>query len=117
MRALALLATLLLATVPSLARLSTAFTASANAPLAAMAAMPGMHHPGGKMPAHPMPGGTEHEDCAYCPLLHALIVPVLALLALLAQVAPAVMPRRLRSARIDAPHPCGLGSRGPPLTA
>ena len=64
-------------------------------------------------PAHA--GHASEGDCAYCPLLNA--VAVLALL--LALLAPA-LPRQLLAGFASAPHgaglhPCGLGSRGPPI--
>ncbi|MFZ2236127.1 MAG: DUF2946 family protein [Dokdonella sp.] len=58
---------------------------------------------------HPM------HDCDYCPVLAGLIALVLLVLGLWrARLASA--PPILRTApRIAQYHPCGLGSRGPPL--
>ena len=64
-------------------------------------------------------GGTSvhasEGDCAYCPLLNAVVAVAL----LLALLAPA-LPRQLLSGFAPAPRrlsipPCGLGSRGPPI--
>ena len=56
-------------------------------------------------------------DCAYCPLLQATLAVALALLlvARLRHQSEALPWRRAWHA--NAPYPCGLGSRGPPLFA
>jgi hypothetical protein len=122
---LALFATLLLALVPTLGRIAQARDAGGDAapswaalctargfervllaPAARVAALAR-----GEGPARPHPAGG---DCEYCPLLAAAIPVALAPLS----VPPAALPPALctRSAGPSRaqPHPCGLGSRGPP---
>jgi hypothetical protein len=62
-------------------------------------------------------GDASLGDCAYCPLLQATLAVALALL-LVARLRHRDAAVPWRSARhADAPYPCGLGSRGPPLFA
>ncbi|MDO5609444.1 MAG: DUF2946 family protein [Pseudomonadota bacterium] len=122
--ALALLAALLLAVLPTLGRLyQSAQSADNRGDMIAMCTVEGMkdivlpllnaisdqatHHPTGN-------GGATH-DCDYCPLLASLVVLVLLALGLagLARVSPPVF--RCGAIRICQRHPCGLGSRGPPV--
>jgi len=67
----------------------------------------------------PRPEPIDHgdmPDCAYCPLLATALIAVLWLAWPLMQ--PATQHRALRVAvRARGWHPCGLGSRGPPLAA
>lgn len=67
----------------------------------------------------PRPAAIDHgdvSDCAYCPLLATAVIAVLWLAWSLMQ--PSAQYRALRvAARVRAWHPCGLGSRGPPLAA
>ncbi|UNK50767.1 DUF2946 family protein [Lysobacter sp. S4-A87] len=68
-------------------------------------------------PVTPNPGGDlPMQDCAYCPVLNTLVALVLCVVFALAaaQRQRQAPPRRtaLPGARW---HPCGLGSRGPPL--
>jgi hypothetical protein len=62
-------------------------------------------------------GDPSAGDCAWCPLLHAVLAVTLALL-LVDRLRHRDAAVTLRSAaRTRALHPCGLGSRGPPLPA
>ena len=64
------------------------------------------------------PGMGQEDDCAYCPLLASLALLVLVLLVLPLQRAPKWVPAvRMLAPRVPVRHPCGLGSRGPPLAA
>jgi hypothetical protein len=124
MARLALFAVLLLALVPTLGRLAHArYAGFGAAPAwAALCTSRGLEavlipanahaaeHGAGGAPSSPHGAG----DCDYCPLLAAsvpvafvrLAVPPLA-------AAPALCTARPLPAR-ESPHPCGLGSRGPP---
>lgn len=119
MARMALFAMLLLACLPTLGRLSGASgEGSAGSAWAALCTMTGLKYvevPVGD-PA-PQPHKPTHgEDCAYCPLLTAMAVFALWLALTWPQrrnapcAASRPAPSRNRS------HPCGLGSRGPPLT-
>lgn len=68
-------------------------------------------------PAAPSPHEQHKADCDYCPLLSALLGFALAVL-LLAQWTggTARIVAVARACRWQR-HPCGLGSRGPPLAA
>ena len=119
--ALALVAALLLALLPSVGRLYQAAQSAppdtialctvegfkqAAAPLWALADAAAHHrNPGGEPSAH---------DCDYCPLLSGLVV--LAFIALAFWPLATFSPRRIEAAspRVGRRHPCGLGSRGPP---
>ena len=128
MARLALVAMLLLATLPTLGRLHGAradlVTTPAQSAWAAMCttaglrdvALPATGHPAtagdhGGTPTGPAQGG----DCGYCPLLSAVV----SALALIAFFVPQPQPPCLctwhRVAARATLHPCGLGSRGPPL--
>ncbi len=68
-------------------------------------------------PITPKPGGDgPMQDCAYCPVLASLVA-----LALCVAFAFAVSTRSRQAPPRRTPlpwtrwHPCGLGSRGPPL--
>ena len=115
MRALALAAVLLLALMPSVARLlASQAGAGAQAGWVELCTMAGLKlvklDPAA--PAAPAHGG----DCDYCPLLASLTPPAAQPPLLLA--APAPMPAP--AARAGQRHPtaavAGLGSRGPPLS-
>ncbi|UNK42117.1 DUF2946 family protein [Luteimonas sp. S4-F44] len=66
-------------------------------------------------PAAPMDHG-DMPDCAYCPLLATTLIAVLWLAWSLAPHIASPLPV-LRTPRVLTRHPCGLGSRGPPLAA
>lgn len=126
MARLALAAILLLAMLPTLGRLAERGAPAGDSGWAAMCTSAGLayvrlsglpaaasHDDGGGAPAHP-----QDADCAYCPLLAALVAAGLWLL-----LAPHCDVRRIAVAiahalpRAAVFHPCGLGSRGPPLIA
>ncbi len=133
MARLALLAILLLALVPTLGRMAQARAAAdgATPAWAALCTVRGLERvalpaandasrgharalqlAGGDAPASPR--GTDDGDCDYCPLLAAAMPVAIAPV----QVPPAAPLPALCASRPspsrDAPHPCGLGSRGPP---
>ena len=69
--------------------------------------------------AAPRPAPSAHldmQDCGYCPLLATALLAVvwfaIARLLPVAHRAPVA-----RVFRLEERHPCGLGSRGPPLAA
>lgn len=79
--------------------------------------------------SHPTPGSTPHDpapttpshhgdaDCEYCPLLTSLAIPMLRMAVLSAPPAPTGTSAPTRQLPLPRePHPCGLGSRGPPVT-
>lgn len=133
MARLALAAIVLLATLPTLGRLTEREASAGDAGWAAMCTRAGLAYVrlsglpgeasrdaamsirdgGSGAPPHP-----QDADCAYCPLLAALVAAALWLL-----LAPHCDLRRLAVAtaralpRVAVFHPCGLGSRGPPLLA
>jgi hypothetical protein len=129
---LAMLAALLLACMPTIGRM----IAAAHATPDASGAMPGMQSMS-SMPASsmsmlpmPMPSANNHtpsgtpvpacpdrDDCAYCSLLNTVAGLTVLLILLLPQRALGVLPTRRSLPRIAVFHPCGLGSRGPPLAA
>jgi len=127
---LALLAALLLAGVPTLGRLLTDTRTPAlhPAPMAGAMAMPMGMHGMGQMaavprsyrpaPTVPPPAGHVHDaDCAYCPLLGAMLVAhqVLAL-DIPASGLPHYVDRQIASAPRQTRPRGTRGSRGPPQT-
>lgn len=92
-------------------------TASAAATRHAHGRGHGHAHGADQAPESPRPAPHEgHADCAYCPLLASVLL-----------VAVPPMPQAtgrqhdswhppLRTARLGYLHPCGLGSRGPPVS-
>jgi Protein of unknown function (DUF2946). len=117
MARLALLAILLLALVPTLGRIAQARATGVDATSswAAMCTTQGLRQLPLQLPAPASPQATG--DCAYCPLLAATIAPSVAA----PTVPPTALPTALcTSTAVDVPaqpHPCGLGSRGPPLAS
>jgi hypothetical protein len=128
MTRLALVAVLLLATLPTFGRLLATDTHTATSAWAALCTASGLQHvelagiaPSVVAASHdagtglPAPGGHSDRDCAYCPLLAGLAL-VVACMALALTHGPGfglctwhhVLARK-------PPHPCGLGSRGPPF--
>lgn len=121
---LALVAMLLLAALPTLGRLA-AGPGTPDGVWAQICTMAGLKlvklAPGDASPLDPPPvspagegGAMPGPDCAYCPLLAAVVV----LLLSIAFALPPHATRRPAEARRAAPwrfrHPSGLGSRGPP---
>lgn len=118
MARLALFAMLLLACLPTLGRLaSPSADAGSSSVWAALCTMTGLKYVEVQVgdPA-PQPHKPLHgEDCDYCPLLTAVVA--LALWLAMVWPARAVAPSavRLRAPHREYLHPCGLGSRGPPI--
>ena len=125
---LALLAALLLATVPTIGRLCAPAASHAGMPMAAMAmphAMPVM--PDGMGPAsvghaphgpHRHPAPHDHDvDCAYCPLASATLLAPLLVPSVAVAIVPA--PPLFRVVHTAVPFRLlgTLGSRGPPRQA
>lgn len=118
---LALLAILLLATLPTLGRLFQAGTPAPPLLTAAMCTTPGgaartaldWLAAGEQAPAQP---DHVHQDCDYCPLLSALVFAAALLAGWFQSIRALVLGIDLPPPRL-ARHPCGLGSRGPPLAA
>ncbi|MFT3807673.1 DUF2946 family protein [Arenimonas sp.] len=113
---LALLAMLLLAFVPTASRLLASAGLATGGSWVELCTVTGLKWvqlpEGDAAPSHSAQMG---EDCAYCPLLNAVAVFAL-LLALLLPAAPReLLERFARLQRTVSRHPCGLGSRGPPL--
>lgn len=118
---MALVAMLLLLAVPTAGR-ALAGASSSDGVWTQMCTMAGLtlvKVPGGDIdplaPKPAPPGTGMPDDCAYCPVLGAMLV-LLAWVALaFANVAatprPTAHPRLPRARR----HPSGLGSRGPPI--
>ena len=115
---LALAAILLMATLPTLGRMLETRAPAWQDMASAMCTTDGLvmkaHgllHDDGRMPL----GKTMGEDCAYCPLLAAMVPLVLAALLLLPlRAAMRLLPLRAAPMR-DARLAHGLGARGPPL--
>lgn len=111
MAGLALFAILLLALLPTLGRLAQASTAVGDAApsWAALCTARGLESI--RLPA--APHGSA-GDCDYCPLL-ATTIPVAVAMPSVppSPPAPALCTSRTLPVRAQ-PHPCGLGSRGPP---
>lgn len=127
MSLLALAAVLLLVLVPTVGRLLSASTSGADDGLwAQMCTMAGLKlvklapdavNPLTPKPA-PLPSGGDDaslHDCAYCPLLNAVAVLVLWVVFAFPQIVVSLRPWRRAPVRFSRGHPCGLGSRGPPL--
>lgn len=69
-------------------------------------------------PAKPMPDPVPHRgmDCDYCPILSATLAAVAIVLLLPSPIRRTVPPIARQSLpNLRFLHPCGLGSRGPPL--
>ncbi|WP_158601760.1 DUF2946 family protein [Solilutibacter pythonis] len=121
--ALALLAMLLLAGLPTLGRLYQS-AQSGSPPVVALCTVEGLKQlaqpfwtaAGDTGQPHGAPAGERlAHDCEYCPLLAGLTVLVLLILGLraLAPASPLPLWRHARPALRR--HPSGLGSRGPPI--
>ena len=131
MAGLALLAILLLALVPTLGRLAQASAAGSDAApswaamctargLESLRLPPSAHglaHATGEAPSSPHSPHGSAGDCDYCPLLAATIPVAIATPSIPPAAAPpALCTSRPQPARTQ-PHPCGLGSRGPPTVS
>ena len=121
---LSLTAVLLLALLPSIGRLASAYDVDGPRTIVMeMCTMAGGAHVSMVDPFElrdaPPPAPAAHgdmTDCAYCPLLATALI---ALLWLAWALVPMSVSRTSRAvgASPQARHPCGLGSRGPPLFA
>ncbi|PBJ84078.1 hypothetical protein CMZ84_06405 [Lysobacteraceae bacterium NML93-0399] len=120
---LSLTAVLLLALLPSIGRLASAYDVDGPRTIVMeMCTMAGGAHVSMVDPFElrdaPPPAPAAHgdmADCAYCPLLATALMAMLWLVYTLLVPAPRATARRC--ARASVRHPCGLGSRGPPLAA
>jgi hypothetical protein len=123
MRALALMAVLLLALVPSASRLlASRAAADAHAGWAELCTVAGLKlvklaPAAPQAPGDPAAAHGHDGDCAYCPLLASLGTPIATPVLLLALLPPATAPVLQASERPTEPRTHGLGSRGPPLAA
>jgi hypothetical protein len=118
MRALSLAAVMLLALMPSMARLlASRVDAGAHAGWVELCTMAGLKlvKVDPATPAAPHPGMPAHGgDCDYCPLLNALATPTAPPSMALAALPPVPAPA-LRAPQQEPIVPAiGLGSRGPP---
>ena len=119
----ALVAMLLLATLPTIGRLVQSNSGMQGTPTA-ICTVQGMKFVdlGARFdlgsPAKPMPGPMPHPgmDCDYCPILAATLAAVAIVLLFPPPIWRTDPPTARRSLRnLGFLHPCGLGSRGPPL--
>jgi hypothetical protein len=116
MRALALAAVILLALMPSAARLlASRAGANAQAGWAELCTMAGLKlvKLDAAVPAAP-DSGQHGGDCDYCPLLHSLATPATPPAMALARLPPLPAPTLRAPQRLPATPAVGLGSRGPP---
>lgn len=122
---LALVAIVLLATLPSLGRMLASPQQPALAAPMAMCTPQGLQQAPGPASASPWDAGEDlpppaggsgqHHDCDYCPLLASLLLVAACLPAWLA---PGIaMPRQRPAHVVLAPRPTGRHARGPPLFA
>lgn len=118
---MALLAMLLLVLMPVASRLLAAGDGAAGSVWSQMCTTAGLKlvkldlgNAGAKtpQPAGDMPMG---DDCPYCPVLNAIASLALCIALVFPRIVGAFHPRRLLSPPAFRWHPCGLGSRGPPL--
>jgi hypothetical protein len=130
MARLALVAMLLLATLPTFGRLLATRADTAVSAWTALCTAGGLQHvglefagaersaPGVSQDAGigvPAPSGHSDPDCAYCPLLASFALAVAWLVYTLVHgAAPRLCTWRHVRARKPL-HPSGLGSRGPPF--
>ncbi len=124
MSCLALVAMLLLSALPTLGRLSAGPGAS-DGMWAQICTMAGLKlvklAPGDANPLDPPPapagdgGAMPGPDCAYCPLLAAVVVLLLAIAFASPARARGIPAEVRRRAPWKFRHPNGLGSRGPPI--
>ena len=126
MARLALVAMLMLALLPTLGRLAPQGARAAQDGWAALCTATGLkyvdlslhHATRGDDGATPgQPHGHGDPDCAYCPLLVSLLVAACVFLLLReCCIRGAIVVGHVAPARRSF-HPCGLGSRGPPLAS
>lgn len=118
---LALLAMLLLVFMPVASRLMAASSDAAGSVWSQMCTTAGLKlvkldlgDAGSKIPqpAGDLPMG---DDCPYCPVLNAMASLALCIALVFPRIVGAFHPQRPLSLPAFRWHPCGLGSRGPPL--
>ncbi|WP_283161539.1 DUF2946 family protein [Xanthomonas nasturtii] len=120
---LSLTAVLLLALLPSIGRLATSHDEDPRIVLMEMCTtgadrLISMVDPFNLLDTA-QPGPIDHgdmPDCTYCQLLATTLIAVLWLVWSLRPLLPTLV-TALRAVCTIARHPCGLGSRGPPLAA
>jgi hypothetical protein len=123
---LAFVAVLLLALLPTVGRIAQAQAPAGHevAPTwAALCTVQGLRtvllpaSPHESPSPAPTPGPHAGADCEYCPLLAGTVAPVVGSISV---PPPALSPALCTSpdsVTRTQPHPCGLGSRGPPLVS
>jgi len=120
---LALLAILLLALVPTAGRIAQAQASghqavSSWAELCTVQGLRKVLLPAPlQTPAAPREAPHTGADCDYCPLLAAAVAPVVATVVVPPQALPPALCTSPPSIVRSGPHPCGLGSRGPPTVS
>jgi len=121
---LSLTAVLLLALLPSIGRIAHAQDAGARMIAMEMCTMGSdklisIVDPHGLLDDSPRPAPSAHvdmQDCGYCPLLATALLAVL-WFAIARRLHVPHRTRVVHAFRLLERHPCGLGSRGPPLAA
>jgi len=116
---MALLAILLLALVPTAGRIAQAQASghqavSSWAELCTAQGLRKVLLPAPHETPVPSPAPHAGADCEYCPLLAAVVAPAVATVAVPPQALPPALCTSPDSTVRSGPHPCGLGSRGPP---
>src|SRR5690606_29582420 len=114
---LAFVAVLLLALLPTVGRIAQAQVAGDRAaPVwAELCTVQGLRTV--LLPASPTPDPHAGVDCEYCPLLAAAVAPVVGALTVPPPALPPALCTSPAAVTRSQPHPCGLGSRGPPLVS
>lgn len=119
MSRLALLAALLLLLVPTAGRLLASSEQGAVwAQMCTMAGLEMVRIPLGDADAATQPSPSDDGmpmDCEYCPLLGALTALLLWVMLVLPVPATVLAMGAGPPPRLGRGHPCGLGSRGPPI--
>ncbi len=115
----ALLAILLLATLPTLGRLQATPMPGMHAGTTAMCTVDGLRTLRsdllqGQDATHPVAPAHQHDDCAYCPLLAGLAQLPVALMPHLLPPGSVAQTQVHSTARITSIADTGLGARGPP---
>jgi hypothetical protein len=111
----ALVAVLLLATLPTLGRLWLPAHPASHSPSHSMSMAHGHAMPAGHDTRDPLPPAHEHaQDCAYCALLSDTVPPTLLAAAISQAPVPAPRPMPIASMPPAAVRGSGLGARGPP---
>lgn len=112
LRPLALLAVFLLSSAPSLNRFMAA-SASGWVQLCTMSGLQQVWHEGSPLPS---PHRQDDGDCAYCPLLGAMVGATVLLLTISAQARTPLRQLHVRLPVVFARLRGSLGARGPPAS-